>query len=205
MKDVIDEIESVPISLLVTSSSPTGPSDESAGKDRIARRMSASVTCRDLCRLSSGRRLLYAVYRGCLSWRYDRVSAEFGAGLSSEVSILITALMLPPSIFEEIVAAITLASSAVCIALFSANEEFGCVFVAFISVQPAPDDGRQLVSYSFSTRWLAVAFADDQESHLLLFVIQVLVTSSEVFLSLRPQAERTDLGMCLMNFDPIDG
>ena len=74
--------------------------------------MSTSVTCRGLRRLSSGGRWLYAADRGCLSWRFARVSAEFGAGLSSDVSILMAALMLPSSTFEETANAITLASSA---------------------------------------------------------------------------------------------
>ena len=42
----------------------------------------------------------------------------------------------------------------VCVALFHANKGFGCSFVAFVSVQAVPDDGRQVVSFSSSTRWL---------------------------------------------------
>ena len=84
---------------------PSGPPDEPAGKDRRARMTSSSDTCKAVIEEGSGRGLELRLAGGCLSRSLEKVSSLITAGLSSEQRILTAALMLPSSIFAEIVEA----------------------------------------------------------------------------------------------------
>ena len=84
---------------------PSGPPEEPAGNDRMALRMSDSLTCRAHVDDGSGAGFLSCAAAGCLTCRQVKVASLSGAGLSSEHRILTAAVILPSSILAETAAA----------------------------------------------------------------------------------------------------